>query len=315
MIDVADDTTTEQRPVITGAMLPFRGATPEARHNADADVWLADLIELRALGFTAVDLTDSWVRPGDLTPERLDELVEVIRGARLTAPAISAIRRSVIDPVDGDANLEYSHRTIDAAAHLGCDIVSVGLHRPLTAQQRAVLWFWTVDGPHDDDTRETMTRAANRLRELGRHAESVGIVLSLEMYENTLLGTAASAVRLLEEIEHDHVGLNPDIGNLVRQQGPIESIDEMHALCLPHTNYWHMKNYTRFERPTSGLVLTSPSSMADGVINYRRAVAVAAEVGFDGPFCIEHYGGDMLSMMETNLRYAEGLLSRSGSRN
>ena len=46
--------------------------------------------------------------------------------------AISAIRRSVIDAADADANLAYSHRTLDAAARLGVGVVSFGLHQDLT---------------------------------------------------------------------------------------------------------------------------------------------------------------------------------------
>lgn len=297
-------------PVIAGAMLPFRGSTHDELQHCTSDVWRSQLDELASLGFSAVDLTDSWVRPGDLTSNRLDELVVTIADAGLTAPAISAIRRSVIDPQDGVDNLAYSHRTIDAASALGCSIVSVGLHRPLTERQREVLWFWTVDGSRDADDPETFALAVSRLRELGDHAQSVGVDLSLEMYEDTLLGSAESAVRLVEAIGLDNVGLNPDIGNLVRQQCAIDDIAETHERCLPYANYWHMKNYLRFESPDAGTALAAPSNMENGVINYRRAVSDGAAVGFRGPYCIEQYGGDMLTVMATNLGYLEVILDR-----
>ncbi len=158
---------------ITGAMLAFAPSGPVEIANAGRERWLADLHRLGGLGFEAVDITDSWLRPGDLSSVRLGELRSVLQEAGLKAPAISSIRRSVLDPVDGDANLAYSHRTIEAASALGCLIVSVGLHRPLLPRQREALWFWTVDGPKDFQDRETYRRAANRLRELGQHGKTL----------------------------------------------------------------------------------------------------------------------------------------------
>lgn len=295
---------------ITGAMLPFTPSHPTAMQDARGEAWLADLLRLRDLGFDAVDITDSWLRPGDLSSGRLKELGSVLRLAGLEALAISAIRRSVLDPAEGDANLAYSHRTIEAASALGCSIVSVGLHRPLLPRQLAALWFWTVDGPKDLQDRDTYRRAATLFRELGQHAEDVGVELSLELYEGTLLGTAESAVRLLEEIGHPNVGLNPDIGNLVRQHRQIEPIDLMLELTLPHTNYWHVKNYLRLEDATTGQVLTAPATMEHGVINYRYAIKEAVGLGFRGPLCVEHYGGDVLGVMKVNLEYTRTVLEK-----
>ncbi|RZI88385.1 MAG: hypothetical protein EOO67_13190, partial [Microbacterium sp.] len=96
---------------IAAAMLPFPPS-----HDASATTWTSQLAQVRFEGFDHVDLTDGWLRPGDLTPVRLDELRHVLDRVGLRAAAISAIRRSVIDPVAGAENLDYSHRTIDAAA-------------------------------------------------------------------------------------------------------------------------------------------------------------------------------------------------------
>lgn len=150
-------------------MLPFPSVTSSGvpiQESSD-EVWAAALAEVAHEGFTEVDLTDSWLRPGDLDAYGIERLDAVLRGVGLHAEAISAIRRSVIDPETGDENLAYSHRTIDAAAALGCSVVSAGLHRPLWAGQQEALWFWTADGPHDPDDRETWTKAVTRLRELG----------------------------------------------------------------------------------------------------------------------------------------------------
>src|SRR5450756_168074 len=192
---------------------------------------------------------------------------------------------------------------------LGCSVVSVGLHRPLAPKQRDVLWFWTVDGPKDDDSAETWQLAVHRLRELGEHAHDAGVLLSLEMYEDTLLGSAESAVRLVQDINHSAVGLNPDLGNLFRLHRDIESFQTAVEACLPLSNYWHVKNYYRDTEPTTGAVVSLPAPMYSGSMNYRTAVKTAVAVGYTGPFCVEHYGGDGLSVMAENRTYLRKLLA------
>ena len=131
-----------------------------------------------------------------------------------------------------------------------------------------------------------------RFRELGRHAEEVGVLLSLEMYEHTYSGSAASAVRLVEAIGMDVVGLNPDFGNLVRLHEPIEDWREVARQTLPYANYWHVKNYTRDEDAATGVIATSPTlsrERAHRLPDRRRAGRSTA--GFQGVICTEHYGG------------------------
>jgi sugar phosphate isomerase/epimerase len=298
---------------IAAAMLPFppvdsRGQTAQ---DADPSRWLAALQEVRGAGFTEVDLTDCWLKPGNLSSARLTNLREVLKEAELAPVAISAIRCSIIDPDDWKANLAYSHRTIEAAAALGVDTVSFGLHRPLTTEQSLQLWFWSVPGPRDDpDDRQAWANAVERYRELADHAREVGVALSLEMYEDTFLGTADSATRLVTEIGRDNVGLNPDLGNLIRVHVPIEPWQQMVQKVVPFANYWHVKNYGRSES-RSGVILTSPSPMESGLINYRWAVRFALAAGFTGAFCVEHYGGDSLGVASVNLSYLRGLIGES----
>ncbi|MCS3493182.1 sugar phosphate isomerase/epimerase [Arthrobacter sp. JUb119] len=291
---------------ITAALLQFphelrSGGTVQ---DADASVWLDVFTEVREAGFANVDLFDGWVRPGDLSTQRLDELKATAQAAGVGAPAISAIRRSVIDARNWEENLAYSHRTLEAAAQLGCEVVSFGLHQALTAAQREQLWFWTVEGHQDPvGDSETWEKAVTRIRELGTHAAELGLLVSLEMYEDTYIGTGDSAVRLLQDIDLHNVGLNPDLGNLVRVHRPIEDIHELIAKTMPYANYWHVKNYLRDENVVRGQFSAVPAPLETGVISYREAFKVALEHGFQGIICTEHYGGDGLSVSATNQRY------------
>lgn len=290
---------------IAAALLPLGDAHPVA-DDADPPVerWLSDLTEVADAGFAHVDLTDSWVRYGELAPTQIAALRECLASAGLTAASLSAIRRSIIDEQHGDEHLAYAHRTIDFAASLGIPVVSVGLHRALTPAQREQLWFWTVQGHRDPfGDADAWSLAVSRLRELGRHADESGLVLSLELYEHTFLGTAESAVRLVEEIGLDAVGLNPDIGNLIRLHEPVEDWRAIAEATMPYANFWHVKNYTRDEDAAAGLYSTVPTSLELGVVNYREAVKIALRSGFQGVICTEHYGGDGLSVSATNREY------------
>jgi len=61
---------------VTASLLPFSALKPDGMvvQDADAAEWVATFSEVGKAGFTHVDLTDSWVRPGDLSETRLDEL-------------------------------------------------------------------------------------------------------------------------------------------------------------------------------------------------------------------------------------------------
>lgn len=285
-----------------------------AAQVGDPDTWstLAREVmgEVAHAGFRHVDLTDCWVRPGDLSDAHLDALAEAISSAKLSAVSISAIRRSVVDEAHGEANLAYSHRTLDAAARLGVGVVSFGLHQALTPEQRSLLWFWRRPGHRDSDDPAVRALAVRRFQELGDHAAQLGLLVSLEMYEHTYLGSGASAARLIEDIDRPNVGLNPDIGNLIRLPEPIESWRDILTATLPYTNYWHVKNYARDEDPVTGAIVALPTYMELGLINYREAFKQAIAHGFQGAICVEHYGGDGLSVSATNRDYVRRILPR-----
>jgi len=298
---------------IAAAMLPFPGVQPDgtSTQDAPAETWAECLQEVCDVGFTEVDPTDSWLRVADLPPSRLAEFQAIVKGLDLTIPAISTARRSVIDRDFGSENLAYSHRVIDVAPALGATIVNIGLLPRLTEKQQAAQWFWTEPSTVDPDDMVVRRMAARRIRELAVHAAEMGVSLSLEMYEDTYLGTADSAVHFLHEIDHSSVGLNPDLGNLLRMQRPVERWRSMLLKVLPYANYWHVKNYFRMEDPARGIVLTTPAPMEFGVMDYRTAISDAIAAGYRSAFCVEHYGGDGLGVSATNARYLRGLLARS----
>lgn len=289
---------------------PVVGTDGVAFQDAPAEVWDDVFAQIEEVGFTLAELPDDRIRPAEFDPARRDEFLAIAAAHGVRIPSVHVQRRSVIWPGRGEENLAYAHKTIDAAAEWGAEVFSTGLHRPFTKAQRRALWFWTAQGPKDPDDPEMWRTAVARLRELGRHAAELGLQMSLEMYEDTYLGTADGAVRLVEEIGLDNVGLNPDVGNLVRLHRPVEDWREVYAKTLPYANYWHVKNYTRDEAADGSQVSAVPTSLELGLINYRQVVRDAVKLGFRGIFLMEHYGGDSLGVCATNRRYLRTLLPK-----
>lgn len=296
---------------IAAAMIPFPAMRSDGTlvQEAAPEIWAESLREVAQAGFTSVDPTDSWLRIADLDASRRADFMALCNELGLAVPAISTSRRSVIDPEHGNEFLAYNHRVIDCAADIGAKYVSFGLFGPLTPEQRKATWFWTRPGIKNPDDKATYRLALERIRELARHADELGIQLSLEMYEDTYIGSARDAVRFVTDLDMPSVKLNLDIGNLIRLHRPVEPWQEMIALCAPFAGYWHVKNYFRMEDSTTGQILTHPAPLLGGTINWRSAIATALEHGYDSPFLLEHYGGDGLGICAQNREYLRQILT------
>ncbi|WIB64590.1 sugar phosphate isomerase/epimerase family protein [Curtobacterium sp. MCBD17_040] len=283
-------------------------------HDAPIAVWDDIFAQIERVGFTLAEMADDRIRPADYDPGKRDELLATAREHGIGIPSVHLQRRSVIMPGHEEENLAYAHRTIDAAAAWGMQVFSTGLHQPFSEAQRKALWFWTAPGPKDPDDPEVWDRAVRSIRELGKHAADVGLPLALEMYEDTYLGTAESAVRFVEAVGLDNVGLNPDVANLIRLHRPVEDWREVFSATLPYANYLHVKNYTRDEAADGSWATSVPSTMETGIINYRQVLREAVDVGFRGIIMTEQYGGDSLGVCATNQRYIRTLLPQEVAR-
>jgi sugar phosphate isomerase/epimerase len=296
---------------IAAAMLQFPGIRPDASRTQDAPAaeWADDFREIKRAGFDIVEVNDQWVRVGDLSDERVDDLAAAARQEGLAPASLAIVRSSVIDPETGADNLAYTHRSLEAAARIGSGIVSIGFHRPLLPLQKQALWFWTEQGATDDvNDPELWATAVARVQELGRHAAELGLDLTLEMYEDTFLGDGPLSSRFVQDVGLSNVGLNPDVGNLVRLHRPIDDWVATLEATLPFANYWHVKNYSRDEDRTAGMYAAVPAPLELGIIDYRTAVRRALSLGFQGMLVCEHYGGDGLGVSASNRDYLYGLL-------
>jgi sugar phosphate isomerase/epimerase len=310
------DVLAERRPtnVVAGSTLALavRPLVTDGRLGA-RETWAAELRQLRSCGFDAVDLVDAWVSPAALSESALEELLAAFGETGLTITGLSIVRRSVIDPDAGDENLDFTLRSVNCAKRIGCSTLSVGLHRPLTPLQKRQP-FWMVPGPVDERDDATYDKAAQRLRQIADAAYASGLTVALELYEGTLLDSGQSALRLLDAIGRENVGINFDLGNLVRVPGPMpETWQATLGMCASRVNYVHAKNYFRLEHPATGSVMTTPSPLGDGEIDWRDVIRTLVSAGYAGPICIEHYGGDPFWAMHVGRQYLTHVLESLAS--
>jgi sugar phosphate isomerase/epimerase len=296
---------------IAGSTLPLAAIAPSGSPMAHATPrdWADQLVRLRSVGFEAFDLVDGWLRIDELADRGVRGLHAVIDDLGLTLVGVSVIRASVIDPRSGRENLERTRRALHAAAGLDAPMVSVGFHRPLTGHQLEAP-FWTVPHPEDDDGDANFALAVERLDALCDEAAALGIDVSLELHESTLLDRSTRVLRLLDGVRAPNLGVNLDIGNLIRVpfRPPEPWRDTVDALA-PHVTYWHLKNYQRLEHPAAGLALSAPCALGEGEIDYRSALQTVTAAGYRGPLCLEHYGGDALWAMRRSHEYLSALLT------
>jgi sugar phosphate isomerase/epimerase len=185
----------------------------------------------------------------------------------------------------------------------------MGLHEPLSAEQNKAVWFWLAPSAKNPSDPDMWKLAVNRFRELGIHAAEVGVSISLEIYEDTYLGTSESAYQLISDIGLQNVGVNPDLGNIVRLHRPVEDWREAFERLLPISNYWHLKNYSRDYDPVTNSYFTAPTTLALGYIDFRWAIEKALSYGYDAPLCVEQYGGDTLSVAAENQAYIRRIIA------
>lgn len=298
--------------VIAGSVLALTNQTPGVgtdHHGLGPHHWRTQLQRLRQAGFTHVDLTDGWLPIPTMSTGERQSLGEVLAVVGLTPVGLNVSRHSLIDPERGAEYLDYSYRGVDAAVELGVGVLGIGFHPQLIPEQKQQLMFWEIGLPPDDRSEPTWALATDRLQHLCRYAGERGVQVSIELYEDTLVCTAADIERIITAVGADNLGINPDLGNTFRSVTPQrEHWLQTFRGALPHLDLWHVKNYTRSSASPNGPFAVAPTSLGEGGIDYRLLVGEALASGFRGPIVVEHYGGDAVHQQRRGREYLVTLI-------
>lgn len=285
------------------ALYPDRGGEGELPSR---EVLGAFLRKVKEIGFEGVELA---IPKGGESEAR--ELRRVLEDAGLPCLAVRGGGPS-LHPRDLAGNRERMEAAIRAAGWLGAPIVNASIGMPRPSMARAALpWGEATSwGSSRDATEADFRQAAAAFAAVATRAEGDGVTIAIEVHQHCLVDNSWSAVHLMELVDHPAVGLNPDLGNVYWvYHVPEESTEEAIVKMAPHAKYWHMKNLRRTYVPGEEFALFHQTTLPDGEIDYRFAVAAMLAAGYAGDFAIEGLRlGDAISGDGRSVGYVRNLL-------
>ena len=157
-------------------------------------------------------------------------------------------------------------------------------------------------------------RTASAVTDVANIAEDLGVEISIEVHQNSIVDNSWSALHLLGLIDAPNVGINPDLGNIYWTYDiPEESCEDAIVALAPHVNYWHCKSLYRVHIPDLETAIYVQAPLPDGEIDYRFAIAALLDAGYDGYLAIEGVRyGDGFHQDGRSVAYVKSVLSELG---
>jgi sugar phosphate isomerase/epimerase len=147
-------------------------------------------------------------------------------------------RLADIERVTRDAGLEFS----GIGGYVRCD-AHENVERMLTATATLGARQVRVTMPAlgtDDDYRSLFRRTRDDLEWVVARARVHGVKALVELHHRTITASTSSAIRLIDGLDPDHVGVIHDIGNLIVEGH--EDFDAAFEMLGPYLAHVHVKN-------------------------------------------------------------------------
>lgn len=256
-----------------------------------------------AKGFVAAELEDAWALVEEMDDAALRALREQAEAAGIGL-TLKLHFRDLSTAAVAAKNEAGVLKNVEAAAKLGAGLVSFSIPTPEAARRDVSNELGRDWRPGSRDALPgSYEAAAAATRRLGHRAADLGVTLSIEMHQGSIVDTSGSLNHLLDLVDLPNVGANPDLANLMQMNPPP---DEDWRACLeriyPRMNYWHVKNLRRYE--VGGKPFLLRRRLDEGFVDYRWCVAFLLERGWDGMAVIEGPGfGDHLTVVEESRGY------------
>ena len=199
------------------------------------------------------------------------------------------------------------------ASKIGATVVNSVLGTPPRDPSGAGLKWGekSCQGSSRGATHEDFERTAAALFEASRVAADVGVDISIEVHQHSIVDNSWSALRLMELLDQPNVGINPDLGNVLwTYDVPEESCEDAIVALAPHTKYWHCKNLYRVNVPEVRRSVFLQVPLPEGEIDYRFALSALRGAGYDGHVAIEGIRlGDQFARDRASAEYMRSLLA------
>ncbi len=173
--------------------------------------------------------------------------------------------------------------------------IAAGLEAP-------VVRVWASDVGSDQADEALWKRTIEECREAAAAASRMGMKLAAEMHSGTLADTGPCARRLVDEVGHDHFGLNYQASSKLGEEDALERLE----FALPHVFHLHAQNYAPLNGDPERVERVG---LADGVIDYAPLVQRLREAGYEGYLAVEFSPSNCEDKREAIIRDAQYLRS------
>jgi sugar phosphate isomerase/epimerase len=282
---------------------PFVFPPKEARPG-----WLR---QIAALGFDGIEVgLDAVGSEG--TEQRARELRRELADAGVPCVAVRG-GGSLAHPRLWAASSMRLERTIRLAAWLGAGVANTGLTTPPHDPQGPGAHNWgesTSQGSSRTATEAEYEATAAALRKAGDLAAGLGVDISIEVHQHSIVDNSWAALHLLDLVDRPNVGVNPDLGNIYwTYDEPEETTEKAIVALSPRAKYWHCKNMLRLNIPQLRYSVMQRVPLPDGDIDYRFAISAMRAAGYQGYLAVEGVAlGDQLTADGKSLAYVRAIL-------
>ena len=288
-----------------GDFYPFIGGDRELPSPKIRKPYLSKLSQI---GFEGIEILFKFFDPNK-SIEDIKLLRKDLEESNLPCVAINAGAGSVADPKLGSFNFGIIERSINLAQLLDAKLVNIA-ETPVPNPNLAGAIGATLksQGSSRLAKQDEFNKEARLLAKLADQAKLKGISLTIEIHQHSIADTSWSALRLLELIDRENVGINPDLGNIQQAYAtPEEEFEDAIIAVAPHVNYWHCKNANRIPIPQLNETFNIRVPLPYGDINYRFAMTAIKQANYNGYVAIEGIGGDSITKDTISLRYMQDL--------
>ncbi|MGP9503162.1 sugar phosphate isomerase/epimerase family protein [Specibacter sp. AOP5-B1-6] len=168
--------------------------------------------------------------------------------------------------------------------------------------------------PTGRDYRDLFAETREHFSWVAERAAFHGVKALLELHHQTVTSSPSSALRLVEGLNPDHVGVIHDLGNLIVEGGE-ENLAGLQLLGA-HLAHVHVKNAVWSRQPVNGSDAAWKhewSTLRGGIADVPSYFKSLAAVGYDGWVTVEDFSTELPLVERTadNLAYLRSLASRT----
>lgn len=278
------------------------------------EVLSAWLTRVRDLGFDGIEIANNAVGGPDAPAQRLRELRAILDDHGVPCVAVRG-GGGLASPRTAAANRRRIEEAIRVAVQMGAGLVNTTVGVPTVSTLPGSFVGEPVSQGSSRDAHESdFEQTARGFRELARIAADVGVEISIEVHQHSIVDNSWSALHLLELIDQPNVGINPDLGNILwTYDVPEETSEQAITTLAPYAKYWHCKNLRRVYIPENKHTIFLRVPLPDGEIDYRFAIAAMVAAGYQGYLAVEGLQlGDQITGDGRSIAYVKSILAELG---